>query len=107
MKPIGFMPKLVVLVSCLFLTSCLLPGMIPLDQGSEVPERPLPTMETDPDQLLETLRSGEFVYLQQLAEEKYTQEDYDKPNTLTYTVSLTGESLPTSTMAGARRRRRS
>ena len=91
MKPIGFTPKLVVLVTCLFLTSCLLPGMIPLDQGSEAPEGPLPTMETDPDKLLETLQSGEFVYLQQLAEEKYTEEDYAKPNTLTYTVSITDD----------------
>jgi hypothetical protein len=91
MTPIGFTPKLVVLVSCLFLTSCLLPGMIPLDEGTEVPEAPLPTMETDPDKLLETLQSGEFVYLQQLAEEKYTDEDYAKPNTLTYTVNLTDD----------------
>jgi hypothetical protein len=65
--------------------------MIPLDEGSEVPEAPLPTMETDPDKVLETLQSREFVYLQQLAEEKYTAEDYAKPNTLTYTVNITDD----------------
>lgn len=93
MKPLGFMPKIVVLLSCFFLTSCLLPGMIPLNQEQEpeVTEGPMPTMEKDAEKLLETLRSGEFVYLEQLAKEEYTDEDYAKPGTITYTVNITDD----------------
>lgn len=91
MKPTGIMPKFVLLLSCLFLTSCLLPGMIPLDQGQAKSAGPLPAMETDPEKLLETLRGGEFVYLQQLAEEQYAAEDYAKPNRLIYTIDLTDD----------------
>jgi hypothetical protein len=76
------------LLSSFLLTSCLLPGMIPLNQE---PEGPMPTMEKDPDVALETLRGGEWVYLQALAKEQYTEEDYAKPGTLTYTVTITDD----------------
>ena len=45
-------------------------------------------METDSEELLETLRGGEWVYLQALAEEQYTEEDYARPGTLAYTVTI-------------------
>ena len=80
--------RVVVLVSALLLTGCLLPGMIPLNP---TPEGPLPVMETDSAALLETLRSGDWVYLEQLAEEEYTEEDYARPGTLTYTISITDD----------------
>lgn len=106
MKPSGFKSIFVFLISGLFLTSCLLPGMIPLNPettetsepaNSAAPAEsaatsgPMPTMETDPDVLLETLQGGEWTYLQALAEEQYTDEDYAKPGTLTYTVTITDD----------------
>ena len=107
MKPGGFVPRLVLILSGLLIMSCLLPGMIPLNTdataeatdaaeatepaGSPVPDSTLPTMETDADAVLETLKAGEFVYLAQLAEEEYTEEDYAKPGTLTFTVNVTND----------------
>ena len=94
------------ITSGLLLMSCMLPGMIPLNPESTAsaeteepgespaPAASLPTMETDADKLLETLREGDWVYLQSLAEEEYTAEDYAKPGTLTYTVTIT-EDTPT------------
>lgn len=108
MKTGGFLTGFVmILVSGFLLTSCLLPGMIPLDsqataevtqpaEGTEpaaspLPEGSMPTMEKDADAMLETLQSGEFVYLSQLAEEQYTEEDYSKPGVLTFTVNITDD----------------
>lgn len=85
MKTARFALMIVVLLSSFFLSSCLLPGMIPLEQE---PEGPMPTMEKDADALLETLKGGEWVYLQALAKEQYTAEDYAKPGTLTFTVDI-------------------
>jgi hypothetical protein len=51
----------------------------------------MPTMEKDANAVLETLKAGDFVYLTQLAEEQYTEEDYAKPGTLTYTVSISDD----------------
>lgn len=108
MKTGGLVLRLMlILIGGLLLTSCLLPGMIPLNPesttgatepaestqpaASTVPEGSLPTMEKDPDALLETLKAGEFVYLSQLAEEQYTGEEYAKPGTLTFTVRITDD----------------
>ena len=89
-----------IVIGAWLLSACLLPGMIPLEaESTQTPEAAepvepratvatdgsMPTMETDPDALLEKLRAGEFVYLQQLAEENYKQADFDKPGTLTIT----------------------
>lgn len=104
MKTGGSVSNFVVIIVCgIFLTACLLPGMIPLNPASTQTAGPvssaepnattaqtgtMPTMEKDPDVVLETLKAGEFVYLSQLAEEKYTAEDYAKPGTLTFTVNV-------------------
>ena len=88
MKPARSVLSVVILLSSLVVTSCRLPGMIPLNQE---PAGPMPTMEKDPDVLLETLRGGEWVYLQSLAEEQYTEEDYAKPGRLTFTVNITDD----------------
>ncbi|HSL30955.1 MAG TPA: hypothetical protein VK900_17270, partial [Anaerolineales bacterium] len=69
----------VMLTSGLLLTSCLLPGMIPLNP---TPDAPMPVMETDSQALLETIKSGNWVYLEALAEEQYAEEDYAGPGTL-------------------------
>jgi hypothetical protein len=65
--------------------------MIPLDGEPARTSGPMPTMETDPNALLETLQGGEWTYLQALAEEQYTDEDYAKPGTLTFTVTITDD----------------
>jgi hypothetical protein len=84
----------------------MLPGMIPLNSepteavepaetvASAAPVASMPTMEKDAEALLETLRGGEWVYLQALAEEQYTEADFAKPGTLTFTVNIT-EDKPT------------
>jgi hypothetical protein len=85
MKTGGTLSKLVMIMSGLLLTSCLLPGMIPLNQE---PAGPMPVMETDADKVLEVLNSRNFVELGAFAQERYTQEDFAKPSTLTFTVTI-------------------
>ena len=63
-----------------FMLACLY-----LERLIQVPE---PTMETNPDTLLEVLKGQDWVPLQSLASETYTDEDYAKPGTLTYTVNV-------------------
>ena len=97
------------IISGLALTSCLLPGMIPLNPEATATPEPaesaepapsaepsgsLPAMETNPDVVIEALQGGDFVYLQALAEETYTEEEYAKPGTLTFNVTIT-EDRPT------------
>lgn len=94
------------ILSSLFLTSCLLPGMIPLNpesteaaepaatsepSGSVAPEGSMPTMETDSNVVLESLQARGGVYLAALATEQYTDEDTAQPGTLTYTVEITDD----------------
>lgn len=90
MKTRAFTAKFVMIVSCFLIMSCLLPGMIPLNRESDS-EAPMPTMEEDADALLETLQGGDWVYLQALAEEQYTEQDYAQPGTLTFTVNITDD----------------
>ena len=106
MKTQGLYQFLVIISGGLVLTSCLLPGMIPLNSDATETAEPaasaepastatatgsMPTMEKDENALLETLKAGDFVYLSQLAKEQYTEEDYAKPGTLTYTVTITDD----------------
>jgi hypothetical protein len=77
--------KLVMILSGLLSVACLLPGMIPLNRASD---GPMPVMEEDPDALLQTLSEGDWTYLQALAEEQYTEEDFAAPGTLTFTVRV-------------------
>jgi hypothetical protein len=92
------------MIACgFFLTSCLLPGMIPLtsetatseaatrEPATREPTADMPKMETNADTVLEALKGGDFNYLQLLAEEKYTDEDFAKPGTLTFTVKITDQ----------------
>jgi hypothetical protein len=88
MKAGRFTSWVVVLASLLFLSGCLLPGMIPLNP---TPEGPLPVMETDPEALLAKIQAGDWVYLESLAEEAYSDEDYAGPGTLTYTIKITDD----------------
>ena len=74
--------------SALLIMSCLLPGMIPL---TPVPTVPAPVMETNADTLIETLKGQDWVYLQSLAKEQYTEEDFAKPGTLMFTINITDD----------------
>ena len=75
----------------LLLTSCLLPGMIPLDSDSETA---MPVMEENTDSVIEVLQSDNWRALQTLAKERYTEKDFAQPGTLTYTVNVAPEDLP-------------
>ena len=81
-------PKLVMILAPLFVMACMLPGMIPL---KSTPEVPLPKMETNADTVIKVLSGKDWHYVQALAREKYTDEDYAKPGTLSYTVNITDE----------------
>lgn len=82
------LPRVVVLFSTLLMSSCLLPGMIPMD---EEPEGPIPVMEENTERVIEVLSGDDWRPLQALAEEQYTEEDYARPGTLTYTVEVTDD----------------
>ena len=107
MKTGGFIARFVVMIaSGLLLTSCLLPGMIPLnpettetveaaasaEPAASVPPAEsagsMPTMETDSDVVLESLKAREGVYLYTLAKERSSDADSSQPGTLTYTVEI-------------------
>lgn len=78
--------KLMLLVSVFTtLLACQLPGMIPLSKASQ------PDMETDAEALIEVLNGEDWVPLQALAPEQYTEADYSKPGTLTFTAEVTDE----------------
>jgi hypothetical protein len=79
MKARENMLKLVALVIIVLLVmSCLLPGMIPMTL--------LPKMEKNADAVLEVLNGKDWYPLESLAKEHYTEEDFAKPGTLTFTV---------------------
>jgi len=76
--------SLTVLALCIpFMLACAyLQNMI------QVPE---PKMEESTDTVLEVLKGKDWVSLQSLANETYTQEEYAKPGTLTFTAKVTNE----------------
>jgi hypothetical protein len=86
MKIKRLIAALVILISAMMLTSCLLPGMIPLNSPTA---GPMPTMETNGDKVIETLQAGNYVRLEALAQEKYTEQDFAKPGTLPFTIKIT------------------
>ena len=88
MKTRGYITKFVIIVSGLLLMSCLLPGMIPLNR---TPAGPMPTMEKDAQKVIEVLTSNNYVRLEALAKEQYTEQDFAKPGTLTFTVNVTDD----------------
>lgn len=86
MKPRGYIRRFVLVASALLLMACLLPGMIPLNA---TPTGPLPTMEKDGNKVIEALTSNNYVRLESLAKEQYTEADFAKPGTLTFTIKIT------------------
>ena len=93
------------IASGLFLMSCLLPGMIPLNPESTKTAEPagtaglgaaesagsMPTMETDSNVVLESLQARDGIHLAALAKERYSDADTAQPGTLTYTVNITDD----------------
>jgi hypothetical protein len=88
MKTRGYMSRLVMILSGVLLMSCLLPGMIPLNR---TPTGPMPTMEKDGNKVIEALTKNNYVRLETLAKEQYTEQDFAKPGTLTFTINITDE----------------
>lgn len=86
MRTRKYLPMSVLVVIGLLSLSCLLPGMIPLSQGTA---GPMPTMEKDADKVLEVLKGKNYVPLEALVQERYSEQDYAKPGTLTFTVKIT------------------
>lgn len=75
--------KYLILVVSTLSFACLLPGMIPLT--------PLPDMETNTETVIEVLNGEDWIPLQALAPEQYTEEDFAGPGTLTFTPVVTNE----------------
>jgi len=88
MKTRGYISKLVMIISGLLLMACLLPGMIPLNQK---PAGLMPTMEKSADEVIKVLTSNNYVRFEALAKEQYTEQDFAKPGTLTFTVNITDD----------------
>lgn len=88
MKTRGYMSRLVMILSGVFLMSCLLPGMIPLNRTAT---GPMPTMEKDGNKVIEVLTKNNYVRLETLAKEQYTEQDFAKPGTLTFTINIAGQ----------------
>jgi hypothetical protein len=88
MKTRGYIPKFVMIISGLLLLSCLLPGMIPLNGE---PAAAMPTLEKNADNVIKVLTSNNYVRLEALAKEQYTEQDFAKPGTLTFTVNITDD----------------
>src|ERR1051325_3749474 len=86
MKINKMIPRCVVIISALLLSACLLPGMIALPNGTPTPT---PTMEKDANKVIQALSGNNYVRLEALAQEKYTEQDFAKPGTLTFTVKIT------------------
>ena len=84
----GYAPQFVLILTGLLLMSCLLPGMIPLNP---TPAGPMPTMEKDANKVIDALTNNNYVALGQLAKETYTGQDFAKPGTHTYTVTITDD----------------
>jgi hypothetical protein len=76
------------ILSVLLMTSCLLPGMIPLKSK---PSGPVPYMEKDGNEVIKVLGGKDWHYMEALAKEQYTDTDAAKPGTLTYTVNITDD----------------
>ena len=73
----------VIAITALLITSCLLPGMIPLKSGSA---SPMPAMEKNIDTVIQVLTGKDWYRLEALAKEQYSTEDFAKPGVLTFTV---------------------
>ena len=86
MKIKWYRPILIAMATGLFMMSCMLPGMIPLKSE---PKGPMPSMESDADTVIKVLSGKDWHYLQELTKEKYTDQDYAKPGTLTFTANIT------------------
>ena len=88
MKSRYFNRLLISLLVGLFVLACSLPGFIPLPSTSNSKSTPLPEMEKDADNVLEVLKAQNFYRLETLAQEQYSEDDFAKPGTLTFTAQV-------------------
>ena len=78
----------VAVITALFMSSCMLPGMIPL---KSTPEGPMPTLETNTQEVLKVLSGENWRYLQAVPAEQYSEEDLAKPGALNFTANINDE----------------
>lgn len=71
-----------------FLLAAAVPFMLACQYVQRLIQVPEPRMETNVDAVLEVLRGDNWVPMQALAVERYTEEDYAGPGTLTFTVTV-------------------
>ena len=88
MKTRRYRSGFVMIISGVLLIACLLPGMISLNP---TPTGPMPDMEKDGNKVIEALTNNNYIRLEALAKEQYTEQDFAKPGKLTFTVNITDE----------------
>lgn len=71
-----------------FLLAMVVPFVLACQYVQRLIQVPEPQMETNVDKVLEVLSGDDWVPLQSLAVESYTEEDYAGPGTLTFTVTV-------------------
>lgn len=81
-----YIATFVILVSTFLLSSCLLPGMIPITAATA---GPMPAMATSGDKVIQILQGGNYVRLETLAKEQYTEQDFAKPGSWPFTITIT------------------
>ena len=75
----------------LILLAVTMPFMLACLYLERLVDTPEPKMESNADTVLQVLNGTDWVHLQSLANETYTQDDFAKPGTLTFTMTVTND----------------
>ena len=75
----------------LIILAVTMPFMLACLYLEKLVNTPEPKMEANSDKVLAILNGTDWVYLQSLAKETYTQDDFAKPGTLKFTMTVTND----------------